>query len=149
MAIKNYTSTVPMVNAIARIEHRLAQAGATDINKTYEGGKPTGMIFRIIVENQPVTFKLPAKVDRVLNHLKMLRKKPPTKTQLESLKAQADRTAWKILNDWIDIQVSMIELEQAEPMEIFMPYLYDPQSKQTLFEKAKENQFRQLTERAE
>jgi hypothetical protein len=39
MAIKNYTSTVTMVNAIARIEHRLAQAGATDINKTYEGGK--------------------------------------------------------------------------------------------------------------
>lgn len=146
MAIKNYTSTVPMINSIARIEHRLAQAGATDISKSYDGGKPTGMIFRIMVNNQPVTFKLPAKVDRVLNHLVMLRKKPPTKSQLESLQAQADRTAWKILNDWIDIQVSMIELEQAEPMEIFLPYLYDGRSKQTLFERAKENQFKQLTE---
>lgn len=145
MSIKNYTSTVPMINSIARIEHRLAQAGATHIAKSYENEKPIGMLFQIPSNGIPLTFKLPAKANRVFEYLKMQRKKPATKTQLEGIKAQADRTAWKILSDWIDIQVSLIELDQAEAVEIFLPYVYDGTNNQTLFEKMKENNFKQLT----
>lgn len=145
MSIKNYTSTVPMINSIARIEHRLIQGGVTIISKDYEDGKPKGMIFQINNNGIPMTFKLPAKADRVFEWLKMQRKKPPTKTQLEGIKAQADRTAWKILSDWIDIQISLIELDQAEAMEIFLPYIYDGKTDQTLYEKMKETNFKQLT----
>lgn len=141
MAIKNYTSTVPMSNSIARIEHRLAQAGATHIAKSYENEKPTGMIFQILHNNVPMSFKLPAKARRVYQYLRMQRKKPPTKSQDEALRLQSDRTAWKILSDWIDIQVSMIELDQAEAVEIFLPYTYDGKSDKTLFEKLRDNNF--------
>jgi hypothetical protein len=113
MPIKNYTSTVPILDSISRIEYRLAQAGAMHIAKSYaedKSGKPTGMMFQIMIENIPMTFKLPAKADNVYKYLRMQRKKLPTKAQDEGLRMQADRTAWKILNDWIDIQVSMIEL---------------------------------------
>lgn len=147
MAIKNYTSTVPMINSISRIEHRLAQAGATHIAKSYEKEKPIGMIFQINHNGIPLSFKLPAKAERVYKYLRMQRKKPPTKTQDDALKIQADRTAWKILSDWIDIQVSMIELDQAEAIEIFLPYAYDAKSNTTLFEKFRDNDFQfQLTD---
>lgn len=146
MSIKNYTSTVPMINSIARIEHRLAQAGATHIAKSYEKQRPTGMLFQINIDGTPRTFKLPAKTENVFNYLKMQRKKPPTKAQEETIRQQADRTAWKILNDWIDIQVSMIELDQAEAGEVFFPYLYDGRSNKTMWEIAKENNFKQLTQ---
>jgi hypothetical protein len=46
MNIKNYTSSVPIGNSISKIEHRLAQAGATHISKSYEEGKPIGMMFQ-------------------------------------------------------------------------------------------------------
>ena len=145
MAIKNYTSTVPMIKSIGRIEHRLAQAGATHIAKSYLGERPIGIIFQIKVNEISMTFKLPARSDNVYRNLKMQRKNPPTKAQDESLRQQADRTAWKILNDWIDIQVSMIELDQAEVVEVFLPYTYDVKSDKTLFEGFKDNNFKMLT----
>jgi len=145
MPIKNYTSTVAVPKSIAKIEYRLAQAGALSIAKSYEDGRPIGMVFQINVNNVPMVFKLPAKSDRVYQYLRKQPKRIPTKTQLENIRMQADRTAWKILSDWIDIQVSLIELEQAEPVEIFFPYLYDAASDQTLYEKAKETGFKQLT----
>lgn len=141
MAIKNYTSTVPMINSIQRIEHRLAQAGASHIAKTYSDGKPIGMVFQIVDDGIPRTFKLPAKTERVFDWLKLQRKKPPTKAQMEQLKAQADRTGWKILSDWIDIQISLIELKQADVREVFLPYMYDPTSDATLFERLDANNF--------
>ena len=36
---------------------------------------------------------------------------------------QAQRTAWKILQDWVEVQMSMIKLKQADPMQIFLPYV--------------------------
>lgn len=145
MNLKNYTSSVPVITSISRIEHRLAQAGATHIAKSYNGERPVGMVFQIPIQNVPVTFKLPAKVDKVLNYLIKQRIRPPKPTALTAIKAQADRTAWKILSDWVDIQISMVQLDQAEPVEVFLPYAYDPGSDSTLFDKFKKSGFKQLT----
>lgn len=144
MAIKNYTSTVAVSSSISKIEHRLAQAGASRIAKNYSNERPSGMIFEININGVPTTFKLPAKSENVYKYLRMQRKKPPTKAQDEAIREQADRTAWKILFDWVDIQVSLIELNQAEIVEIFLPYAYNPATDQTLFERMKETNFKLL-----
>ena len=146
MNIKNYTSSVPMLNSIQKIEFRLSQAGATHISKSYENEKPVGMLFQIPVEGIPLTFKLPAKADRVFNYLKSQRRRPPNGKELDTIKAQADRTAWKILSDWIDIQVSIIQLDQAEAVEVFLPYVYDIKKDKTFFEIAKSNSFKLLNQ---
>lgn len=143
--LKNYTSSAPVINSINRIEHKLALAGATHIAKTYDGEKPVGMIFQIPIQNIPMTFKLPAKPDNVFECMKKQRNRPPKGSALETLRLQAARTAWKILSDWIDIQVSLIQVGQVEAIEVFLPYAYDGKSDQTLFEKMKENNFKQLT----
>ena len=144
MNLKNYTSTVPMTNSISKIEHKLAQAGATHIAKSYNKERPVGMIFQIPINGNPMTFKLPAKTERVLDFMVRQRARPPKKTQLEAIRKQADRTGWKILSDWIDIQVSIIQLDQAEPIEVFLPYLYDGKKDRTLFDKLKESDFKLL-----
>ena len=146
MNLKNYTSSVPVLNSISRIEHRLAQAGAPHIAKSYEGDRPTGMIFQIPIDNIPMTFKLPAKTDNVFKYLVKQRSRPPKNSVINSIRAQADRTGWKILSDWIDIQISMIEVDQAESIEMFLAYTFDPVLNMTLFEKIKKNGFKQLTE---
>lgn len=144
MNLKNYTSSVPVINSINRIEHRLAQAGATHIAKSYNGERPIGMIFQIPVGNLPMTFKLPAKPEKVFEFMIKQRNRPPKGSALETLRMQAERTAWKILSDWIDIQVSLIQVDQVEAVEVFLPYVYDGKNNQTLFEKMKENNFKQL-----
>ena len=145
MNIKNYTSSVPVINSISKIEFRLAQAGATHIAKSYEKEKPVGMIFQIPVNGIPLTFKLPAKIGKVTDFLIKQRSKPPKPDTKKTIELQAERTAWKILADWIDIQVSIIQLDQAEPAEVFLPYSYNPASDQTLFEMMNNNGFNQLT----
>lgn len=149
MNLKNYTSSVPVINSIGRIEHRLAQAGATFISKAYaedKSGRPIGMIFQIPVKDVPVTFKLPAKTERVFDYMIKLRNRPPNESQKEAILMQADRTAWKILSDWIEIQVSLIQLDQAEAIEVFLLYVYDGKSDKTLFDKMKDGGFKQLSQ---
>jgi|SRR3990172_2464775 len=92
MNLKNYTSSVPMANSISRIEHKLAQAGATHIAKSYEGERAIGMIFQIPINGAPMTFKLPAKANRVFDYMVKQRSRPPKKNQLGSIRTQADRT---------------------------------------------------------
>jgi hypothetical protein len=66
------------------------------------------------------------------------RARPETRKKLPE---QAERTAWKIVADWVDAQMAMIELAQIEFMEVFLPYLYDASSEQTYFEKLRDKSF--------
>jgi hypothetical protein len=51
------------------------------------------------------------------------------------LQKQANKTAWKILSDWTEIQCSMILLGQAKPLQMFLPFMYDMKTSETLFDK--------------
>jgi hypothetical protein len=142
--LKNYTSTVPVINSINKIEYRLAQAGATHIGKTYEKERPTGLMFQLMINNIPNTFQIPAKTEKVYHYMYSQKRKRPTAIQADSIRQQADRTAWKILADWVDIQITLIQMEQAEAAEIFLPYHFNHKTGQTLFQEVKENNFKYL-----
>lgn len=144
MNLKNYTSTVSVISSITKIENRLAQAGATHIAKSYDKERPVGMIFQIPMNGIPYTFKLPAKANRIYDYMMKNKQRSWMKSVQENTRLQADRTAWKILADSVDIQVSLILIDQVEPTEAFLSYLYDANHDQTLFEKMKENNFKQL-----
>jgi hypothetical protein len=93
-----------------------------------------------------MSFRLPARVDRVEKQLRGLVHRPRSGT-MDRIADQAERTAWRLLADWVDVQMSLIELDQAELVEIFMPYIYDYSKNQTLFEKMKVNGFVMLEDR--
>lgn len=62
----------------------------------------------------------------------------------QRIQEQAERTAWKLVQDWIEVQVSMIVMKQAESLEVFMPYIWD--GRQTYFEYSRAQQFKALPE---
>lgn len=136
MNLKNYTSEVPASRSISKIETLLVSVGAQNINKQYNQGTLQSFIFLINLNTQTRLFKLPAKVDAVYKVLKDQVKRPREDT-FERIRKQAERTAWKIVCDWVEIQCTMIKLEQAEIAEVFLPYLYSPDTDQTLFERVK------------
>lgn len=143
--IKNYTSQVAAENSISKIERLLVKIGAKNINKSYDNGILKAIIFLIDVNNNTMTFKIPAKIDAVMKVLSGEVKRPQPGT-FERIREQSERTAWKIVSDWVEIQATMILLEQAEFIEVFLPYHYNPVLDQTLFQSLKANNFKMLNQ---
>lgn len=127
--LRNYTSEVPASTSIMRIEKRLIDMGATSIVKQYDGNKRTeGITFCFTLKNQTVAFQMPANIDKVFAVLwKTVRN--PQRVKPENYWQQAERTAWKNVADWVDIQCTLITMEQVEFMEVFLPYALAPGGK--------------------
>jgi hypothetical protein len=122
--MKNRTSAVPSWRTVARIEELLAKAGATNVMKQFApGGKLVALAFQVTMPDQTVhTVRLPAKIDAVARVMKSAVKKPHKDT-IRRIEEQAERTAWKLQQDWVEVQISMIEMGQVEFLQVFMPYL--------------------------
>lgn len=144
--LKNYTSGVPVSRSVQHIEDCLIRHGAKNIMKMYDAEKKLeSLCFIMPVDGKDIPFKLPASVDRVEKVLKAAVRRPTSQTNAR-IKEQAERTAWKLQSDWVDIQMSLIELNQVEIMQVFLAYVYFPIQKQTYFERLKNNNFKLLTE---
>ena len=136
MNIKNYTSQITATQSIGKIENMLVQIGATNINKQYKDKICAGITFLYFDDQllQTIPFHLTADTDACFNILWKDVKRPQENTQ-RNLIEQANRTAWKIISDLIELQCSMIMLGQAKPLQMFLPYMYDTAANETLFEK--------------
>jgi hypothetical protein len=141
--LKYYTSTVPAIRSIQKIELALVEAGAHDINKKYEGTELKAISFLMTIEAKTVPFKLPARINSVRKVLWDNVKRPATGTK-ERIKKQAERTAWRIVQEWVDIQLTMIKLDQAEFLELFLPHVYDYHKDQSFFHTLKSNKYKSL-----
>jgi hypothetical protein len=142
--IKNYTSTVGAARSVALIEHRIVKFGADNIIKTYTDGKISGLCFTVkMPDGRSIPFQIPARVAEVEQRLFREVRKPRPDTR-KRIAEQAERTAWKLLSDWVDVQLSLVELGQVEFMEVFLSYAYDPSQKRTFYERIKEQGFKLL-----
>ena len=112
--------------------------------KLYEEKCLMGVAFTLVVNGNQVPFRLPARIKNVEKQLRTMIKRP-RKDTLKNITVQAERTAWKLLSDWVDIQVSLVELQQVQFLEVFLPYVYDHSKQQTFFEKLEKTGFQQLT----
>ena len=136
MNIKNYTSTIDASRSMAKIEELLVEIGATNINKQYAEKVCTGITFLLFDQQLQKTlpFHLKAQVQECFVILWKDVKRPRSDTRA-ILQQQANKTAWKILSDWTEIQCSMILLGQAKPLQMFLPFMYDMKTSETLFDK--------------
>lgn len=139
MAILNYTTSISTEKTAAEIQKKLAMAGAQAVLSEYDAdGIMCAMSFRI----QNVFFRLPININGVFTAMKNNRKIP---RKLKSYE-QASRVAWRIVKDWIEAQVAIIEAGQAELTQVFLPYAQN-QAGQTLYETIKSNGFKLLSEK--
>ena len=140
--IKNYTSTVPVEKTILRIELALVTGGAVGIMKDYKDGELEAISFSIPSPGKRlVDIKLPANVNAVYEVFMSSMKRPRAETE-KRLRAQAARTAWKLIQDWVEVQMAMIKMRQAELIQVFLPYVWD--GKKTFYGALKEGGFKLL-----
>ena len=145
MNIKNYTSTIDASKSMAKIEELLVEIGATNINKQYTNKVCTGITFLLFDQQlqQTLPFHLKAQVEECFAILWKDVKRPRADTRA-TLMQQANKTAWKILSDWTEIQCSMILLGQAKPLQMFLPFMYDMKTNETLFDKVSSGEMKLL-----
>ncbi len=136
MNLKNYTSVVPAMNSAAAIEALLVEAGATSVSKWYVEKQLGGFLFQMPINGLPMVFRLPAKVELVYQAM-LKRARKPDAAKRASLRAQAQRTAWRTLHEWVQIQVTMILLEQIDPLQVFLSYQYDENTGATFYDRVK------------
>lgn len=142
--IKNYTSGVPVSRTVERIEAALVRGGASNIAKDYKDGLLYAVCFAVLnpATGQRIAVRLPANADGVYEALRSAVKRPRRGT-LDKLRDQATRTAWKLMQDWVEVQMSLIEMRQAEFLQVFLPYVWD--GKQSFYTALKDNGFKMLT----
>ncbi len=54
------------------------------------------------------------------------------------MELQAVRTAWRIVKDWVEAQMALVETKMASTTEVFLPYAIGRDGK-TMFQKVVEN----------
>lgn len=152
MFLKNYTSEVPVSTTIYRIEQVLIRCGVTGIMKEYGlNQRVVAITFRVVLPGDiKQMIRLPADEDKALDALwkdYMGEDLVDGKKKWDSRKRrnknsftdQAARTAWKIVQDWVEVQMSMIQMQQADLAEVFLPYFFD--GRRTYYQALKEAKF--------
>lgn len=141
--MKNYTSTVPAERTVSEIEDLLIRVGARSISKEYHEGQISALNFVIPCPetNAPLGVRLPADPGAVFEVLMRGRKVRDKATQ-QRVREQSKRTAWRLMFDWVHIQLSLIEMRQAEAMQVFLPYLWA--GKTTFYQAIKADKFKAI-----
>ena len=139
MAILNYTTTIDAFKTVSEIEYILMKHGAKSIMKNYEDGTVTGLSFLIDTGIQQMPVRLPAKIDGCLQVLRKEKKENPRK-QIKDSREQAERVAWRILKDWVEAQMALLDIEMVRFEEIFLPYI-ETNTGQTVYERLEERKF--------
>lgn len=142
-AILNYTTSVDTQKTVAEIEQKLAEGGATKIMKEYESGQVSGVAFMLKIGAVEMPFKLPLRAEKVFEILEKQRRQGKLQPRFAT-KDQACRIGWRILKDWVEAQLAIIQIGMASPEEVFMPYLYSYERNQTAFQIAQERGFAKL-----
>lgn len=144
MNLKNYTSSVPIERTIYHIEQLLASAGVSGIIKDYDKGELTALCFKVVLPvGKTVTVRLPVNHEAVYQILLKSIKRQRQGT-IEKLKEQAMRTSWKLMKDWVEIQLSLIQMQQVDFLQVFLPYVWD--GKRTFYTALKEQNYLALPE---
>lgn len=132
MPLLNYTTKVNVFSTLGEIQAILVKHGAKKIMQDYDdSGHISALVFGIDTPSGLRGVRLPANVDAVHTVL--------TKQKVRCDREQAERVAWRIVKDWVEAQMAILESEMVQMDQIFLPYMVNNKG-QTVFEVYRQNQ---------
>jgi hypothetical protein len=118
MPLLNFTTEVPVEKSVAELQRILTKHGAQKLMIENDGqGNIVAFSFLIETDRGPTGYKLPIEWERVLAVLKGQKVQPRYQT-----KEQALRVGWRILKDWTQAQLAIIETRMVTLDQVFLPY---------------------------
>ena len=141
-ALLNYTTTKPVWETVGEVQGLLAKHGATHVMTQYgDGGVITGIAFVVPTEHGPRQYSLPVRVVEVHRRLLELRENAGPnegirkKISKASLSERAPMVAWRILKDWLEAQLAIVEVGMAEVDQVMLPYMQVDAEGGTVYER--------------
>ena len=123
MPLLNYTTKIESQKTVSEIISILGKKGAVEISTTYGSpGEPSGMSWKVNTKHGPLEFALPVRVEAVFD---VMTKQGINSTNNKARMEQAKRTAWRIIKDWVEAQMALLDTEMVEMEEIFLPYMVE------------------------
>jgi hypothetical protein len=134
MPLLNYTTSVSVTRSVEAITKVLAKAGATRISVDYRqvtgvSTTPVGLDFVLHTHNGLRSFRLPVDPEPVHEVLKS--QNIASKLQTE---AHAERVAWRIVKDWLEVQLALIETGMVTADEVLLAYMLTDRDGTTVYD---------------
>lgn len=140
MAYLNYTTEIPAEKSVQQIQAMLIRKKAHAILTEYDdSGVLTAISFRIKNAYGILSFRLPSNVPKVFA---ILVRDPKIRSGLKT-REQAARVAWRVVKDWLEAQMAILELEMVDLEQIFLPFAQDADGR-TVYDAMKLRQFDEL-----
>lgn len=123
MPIKNYTTTKDAFESVGEIQAMLARRGAQRLMIEYgPDQRVVSVSFTISTPGGIQAVRLPSNVDATLE---VLRRQKKTNSKVIATYDQAERVSWRILRDWLDAQLAILETEMVTIDQVLLPYFVD------------------------
>lgn len=130
MAILNYTTKIAVEKTAAEIHSMLVKSGANAVMNEYERGVLARVSFRMKTKHGLIHYNLPCNTKGVLEALRNSKNVPKSAQNME----QAARVGWRIVKDWIEAQLAIIQADVADAAQVFLPYAITSDGR-TVYEK--------------
>src|SRR5579884_3538246 len=116
--LKNARSEASLARIKEAIEKTLISHQARHITFSYEDERMVAIEFVLEINKRDYPYRLPARIKNVEKILY-----PGRQFLSTTQKAQAYRTAWANIRDWLSSQMALIDTGMVKPEEIFLPYM--------------------------
>lgn len=122
MPLLNYTTSIDPHKTVGEIQKLLAGKGARGILLEYnEAGEPSAVAFQINHAGQQLRYRLPCRAQKVWEVLDRQYRTGKVERRFTS-QQHAMRVAWRIVKDWIEAQLALVESGMTTVDEVFLPY---------------------------
>jgi hypothetical protein len=119
MSILNYTTTVSVARTLGEVTELLVKAGARQIMTEFnDDAAPSGLTFTINTAQGLRMFTLPVEMDAVERMLS-----GDGNSRVKKTRDQAERVAWRIMKDWLEAQLALIETEMVTVDQVLLPFM--------------------------
>lgn len=140
MPTLNYTTNKTVDITVGELSKLLARRGVASISTQYsESGSPNGLAFELRTPHGLRAFHLAVNVDGV--HA-LLRDDPKVKRAGPrfTTREHAERVGWRVVKDWLEAQLALIDADMATLDQVMLPYLVVDQDGRTLYESYRERE---------
>lgn len=110
---------------IGEIQRMLSKYNVAAMMTEYEGKQVSSVSFRLDIAGKPLSFQLPCHWRGVAEVLKN-DQRALKRIGKHNLETQSVRVAWRIIKDWIEAQLALVEVNMVTLPQIFLPYAIMP-----------------------
>lgn len=123
MPLLDYTTSVPVSRTVAQVQAKLVEHGARAVMMEYDDrGRINALAFKINLPNGELPIRLPIDAAATLRVLQKQHYNSEIPARYAS-EEHAYRVAWRIIKDWVEAQMSLLETEMVKMEQIFLPYV--------------------------